>query len=385
MNIRKLIKGSLIALTVAAVAGFSVGQVSAAQIDYNNPNNQPIRTPRFNPYTNVPGGIGNEADFVQLRNSNGDPTVPATVNNFIDPVSAICKVGDKFDIRTYVHNGANTEFNNNGTGSAVARNVSVAMQAPLNKTSKQFVFESSISANNATTVTDKGTLNCQNEVQLKLVPKTVRVYSQAYGWKTGSDSAVNGSMKIGSRTVGSGDVWGCWEDRVIVVYVVEVVAKPKPPTPVFVCDSLVKIFVSDNKYRFTANATGRNGATIKEYRFSFAGSNNYSVALPATTNNVVEHTFPGPGSYTATVTVDFDVNGTVRPATSDDCKVKVEIPKDDKCPVPGKEDLSKNDPKCREEKPTILPETGAGALAGIFAATSMAGTVAHRLVYRRRQ
>lgn len=38
-----------------------------------------------------------------------------------------------------------------------------------------------------------------------------------------------------------------------------------------------------------------------------------------------------------------------------------------------------------EQAPTVLPETGAGAVAGIFAATSAAGTVVHRFFTRRRQ
>ena len=89
-------------------------------------------------YTNTPAGIGNEADFVRLRKSTGDPKVPAVQNDFSDPLNAACVVGEKFDVRTYVHNGANDEFNDNGNGSSVAHNVMVAMQAQLGVTKKNF-------------------------------------------------------------------------------------------------------------------------------------------------------------------------------------------------------------------------------------------------------
>jgi hypothetical protein len=233
MKLKKFIKSSLLTfVAVGLLASGLIGTASAAQIPYvpGEPLPAPT-TPAFNIYTNVPAGVGNEADFVKLRKSNGDPTVPAATSNFIDPVNADCKVGDQFDIRTYVHNGANEDFNNNGSGTAVAHNVKVAMNAPLNTTSKTFSFTSSISASNAATVNDSGKLNCADNVQLELVPKTVRVYSQHYGWKNGPDSAVNGNLKIGSRELGSGDVWGCWPDRVVLVYVVKVKEAPKPPVP----------------------------------------------------------------------------------------------------------------------------------------------------------
>lgn len=187
-------------------------------------------TPAFNIYYDVPT-VGDEADFVRVRKSNGDPTRPATPYVFTDTVNDKCEVGSMFDVRTYVHNGADDDMNDGGNGSAVAHNVRVAMQAPLNTSSKNFTFTSTISASNATSVTDNGKLNCDETVRLKLVPQTVKVYSQPTGWNGAADSAVNGSLALGSRQAGSGDVWGCWTDRVIVVYTVKVEKVPTPPTP----------------------------------------------------------------------------------------------------------------------------------------------------------
>lgn len=383
MTITKYFKTVLAVVIIAAFAALSVSHVSAAQIDYNNPNNQAITKPRFNPYTNVPAGIGNEADFVKLRKSNGDPTVPAAQSNFIDPVDATCAVGEKFDIRTYVHNGANTEYNNNGSGQGVARNVVVSMQAPLNKVSKQFTFSSRINASNAATVTDSGKLNCGNDVQLKLVPKSVRVYSKFYGWKNASDSAVNGSLKTGSRVVGSGDVWGCWEDTVVVVYVVEVVKKPQVVSKAS-CDALALTVLDNRRVRARITASTQN-ATILGYRIDW-GDNNTSNSQEG------EHTYAEAGEYTITGSVRVRLaDGTEKWVSGYGCEKQVTFKDDvENCPLPGKEHLPVDSPECKEDEkeeevtePQVLPATGPAELIGMFAATSVAGTIAYNLVYRR--
>lgn len=376
MNISKFVKGMCVALALAVVGVAGLDKVSAAQIDYNNPNNQPIKNARFNAYTNVPAGIGNEADFVKLRKSTGDPTVNAAQSNFIDPVNAACKVGEKFDIRTYVHNSANTEFNDNGNGSAVAHNVSVAMQAPLNTTSKQFKFTSSISASNASGVTDQGTLNCSDEVRLKLVPKSVHVYSKFYGWKGASDSAVNGNLKIGSRSVGSGDVWGCWEDRVVVVYVVEVVKVPKVPSTAK-CEALA-VTVFDNRRIKARVVSATQNATAVGYRIDWGDGS-------SSNQQEDEHTYAQAGNYkvVGNVQVRF-ADGSVEWLSSEDCEKKLTFKEDvDNCPLPGKEHLPKDSDECKEPAPQVLPATGPADIAGIFAATTFAGAIAYNVVYKR--
>lgn len=377
MNIRKLLIRSALSMMLISglVLGLGLKQVSAAQIDYNNPNNQAIKNPVFNTYTNVPGGIGNEADFVELRKSTGDPTQSAIQNNFIDPVNAACAVGEKFDIRTYVHNGANTEFNGNGAGTAVANNVKVAMQAPLGKTDKKFVFSSTISASDAASVSDTGTLNCENNVQLKLVPKSIHVYSKAYGWmRSNSDRAVNGSMTIGSRAVGSGDVWGCWDDRVIVVYTVEVVKAPVVSKAV--CDVLTLRVIDNRRVSARITASTQN-ATITGYTIDWGDGS-------STNQQEAEHTFAKEGSYTIKGSASVrHADGKTETVTGPACEKKVTFEKDN-CPLPGKEHLPVDSPECKEV-PKELPKTGAGSIAGIFAATSFAGSIAHRVVYSRRR
>lgn len=390
------IKVMLLAIAVATIgaAGTVSGSAHAAQIDYNNPNNQVIKTPVFNTYTNVPGGIGNEADFVNLRKSSGDPTVPAINNNFIDPLSATCMIGEKFDVRTYVHNGANTEYNNGGSGSAVAHNVNVAMKAPLGVTGKKFTFQSTISASNAASVTDTGTLNCGSDVRLKLVPQTVKVYSQHTGWNGAPDSSVNGNLKIGSRVAGSGDQWGCWEDRVIIVYVVEVVEAPKP-APEVRCDAITVEKLGERRYRFVVRHTATNGAALKTVKYNFGDNNSQTVGTPY----AAEHTYAKAGEYKVTTDLTFSIPGSADKVVTDakcattvntgvePCPTNPNLPKDSPdcapCPIPGKEHLPKNSPEC-VNIPPVIPQTGISGILGGLLGTSAAGYGVTSLIQKRR-
>lgn len=360
---------TLLATTSILLAFVTVGIANAAQIDYNDPNNQPISTPRFNGYTNVPGGIGDESNFVTLRKSSGDPTVPAIQNNFIDPVNATCNAGEKFDIRAYIHNIANTEFNDNGNGTAVAKNVKLTMSAPIGQKSKKFTFASTVSASNAASVSDTGMLNCTNEVRLKLVPQTVKVYSQHTGWTNGLDSAVNGTMPIGSRVAGSGTQWGCWEDRVIVVYTVEVEAQP---TPIYTCDAITAEKIGERKYRFGVRYTANNGATLKSVKYNFGDNTSQTIT---TSPFSTEYDYAKAGEYKITTDLTFTVEGQDKVVTDAKCATTVKT-SDEPCLVPGKQNYPKDSPECKEDsKPPVteIPSTGVGGiLAGLTGITSVA-------------
>jgi hypothetical protein len=236
MKVSTILKQGLLGLAVIPAIILGVGStVSAAQIPYvpGQPLPSPT-TPAFNIYTNIPYGYGDESDFVRVRPSTGNPTDAGEngVRNtlYISTLNAACNVDDMYDVRTYIHNGADEESNDNGNGTAVAHGVAVAMTAPIGAKNKSFVFGSTVSANNASTINDNGTLNCgDKEVVLELVPNTVNVYAKSLGWKPASQSAVNGSMNIGSEVFGSGDVWACWDEIVLVAYTVKVNAVPTPP------------------------------------------------------------------------------------------------------------------------------------------------------------
>ena len=230
MKISRITKSSVACLFTLSISAliFAAGGGTVNSLPYGEPG---PKEAAFNLYKDVPHGVGDESDFVRLRESTGSPTIPAVDNNFVDPLNATCDVGDRFDVRAYIHNSARESKNNDGDGPAVAHDVSLSTGAPIGETGNNFVFEATISSSNAATVTDSGTLNCENEVKLEFVPGSVYVYSQQYGWQNASDSAVNGSMPVGSPEFGVSEVWGCWQYRVVVVYQVEVKEKPVPEEP----------------------------------------------------------------------------------------------------------------------------------------------------------
>lgn len=363
-------------LAIAALVGFGGGSAAAAQIPYVPGQPLPsIKTPVFNTYTNIPAGVGNEADFVRLRPStgNGRDNGSDGARNalYTDPLNAACNVGDMYDVRTYVHNGADADLNNNGTGPAIAHNTTVAMSAPLNKAGKSFTFNSTISASNAPSVSDSGTLNCGSNVQLQLVPKSVYVYTKALGWNAISDSAVNGSTKIGSMNLGSGDVWGCWDERIVVVYTVKVVEVPQ--VPLYTCDLLSVTKIDARKYKFDVTYTAKNGATFKSVSYDYGDGQ---------TGSDNTHTYDKDGTFKVIATVSFLVNGEVVTSSGDACAKPVTVAPEN-CDIPGKENYPKNAPEC-QETPVALPNTGAGGMVGIFAAVSAAGAFAYRYVAARR-
>ena len=365
MKITTFLKKSLLGLAVVPVVMYAGGSsVLAAQIPFVP--GQPLpttSTPAFNVFTNIPNGIGDESDFVRLRAGNGDPTDPGPNGSrnslYTDTLNAACNAGDLFDVRTYVHNGADPTFNNNGTGTAVAHGVKVASTASLGVEDNTFKFTSTITSTNAGTVTDDGTLNCGRNVKLELVPTSVKAHSDKLGWVDVSKDVVNGKINIGSQVMNSGDVWGCWEQLVLVVYTVKVVDVPAPPAPIFSCDLLTNTGkIAENKFGFKVNVTAKNGATLKDVTYVFSDGTSSKDGL--TTTHLFTDTNP---LKHITATANFMVNGVEKSNTSAKCETDINVPK---TPVV----LAAT---------TTLPDTGMGSLVGIFAGTSILGAFLYRM------
>jgi hypothetical protein len=395
-NYTSFIKKGLLSLSALVATGVSLvaltGAVQAAQIPFVPGESLPsIQNPVFNTYTNVPNGVGNEADFVRIRPSTGDVSDNGAGGErnalYVNGHAATCKVGEKFDIRTYVHNGADDDFNNNGTGSSIAHDTEVRMNAVLGTKGATHTFTSQVLATDVSPVTDTARLYCDKEVTLRLVPQSVKVVSKHYGFQTVSDSAVNGSLPIGSHVLGSGDVWGCWDERVLVAYIVEVVEVQVPPVPVYTCDLLSLTFMGNRKYKFEVTATAKNGAKVKEYKFDF----NDGSAVVTSASNTVEHKYANDGKFNPKAEVVFTVptaNGSTETKTVSgaNCTKPITLSTEEKCPVPGKGDLPKNSPDCKETPVTTIPNTGAGStIAIIVSAVAGMGAYAHRLFTLKRQ
>lgn len=144
------------------------------------------------------------------------------------------------------------------------------------------------------------------------------------------------------------------------------VTKECVSTPTYSCD-LLKITKGDNRTVTISDfkTAAANGATFKDVVISW-GDNTDNL----TTNNPVgqKHQYAKDGEYTIRATARFNVNGQVKEATSEACVAKVAF----------------GTPTTPTPTPTVLPNTGAGEVMGMFAAVTAAGAIAHRLVLARR-
>lgn len=144
--------------------------------------------------------------------------------------------------------------------------------------------------------------------------------------------------------------------------------KPDVDEPDYACDLLTVTKTGTRKYRFTTSTTATNGATVKLYKYNFGDNSQVLV----TDKSVVEHTYANAGDYETSVKLVVDVNGDEKIVDSSACSAAISISDEPETPTtPG--------------APTKLPDTGAGDLIGIFTAVSIAGTVAYRFVWIRRQ
>jgi hypothetical protein len=182
--------------------------------------------------------------------------------------------------------------------------------------------------------------------------------------------------------------------------------------PYYACLQLSAAALNDKKtqFRFTVQTNQGNGATLKDVDFTLDGKNTTTgvVTKDDKGNIYKEYTFAEDGSnHTVLAKVNFNLDGGV---TSKTCEAKVTSTKAPMCTVPGKEMFPPNAPECaycevpgHEQLPkdskecvtpttpqvlstaTELPSTGIGNLFGIFAGTSAAGAVAHRVISSRRR
>jgi uncharacterized repeat protein (TIGR01451 family) len=155
------------------------------------------------------------------------------------------------------------------------------------------------------------------------------------------------------------------------------VSCPTPPPPVYTCD-LLSITTGDNRtVKISAfNTTAKNGASFKNGDINW-GDNSSSNGL----NPVVgkTHQYSKDGTYTIVGTAHFDVNGSDKTATSAACEQQVTFKGGTTTVTPPTQPSTPGAPA-----PTELVNTGAGNVAGLFAAVTAASAVAYRLVISRR-
>ncbi len=334
-------------------------------------------TPVFNSICGVPYGINNEPNFVRIRpDINGDENTTNNSSYTTNVLNSACTTGSQYDVWTYLHNDASANYNPDvGNGSAVAKNVSLLMRAPLGESSNNFTFSSNISASNAASVSDSVELNCgSNNVTLTLVPNTVHIYSMPYGWQNLPDNSVNnptplGSTNAGLSSMGSGDMWGCWDYRMVIVYQVQVTNVPQqvvmPTCNLMTLENDNGVARIDN-IEYTANS-----ATVTGYNILVSSNGNTS------TFNLGLNSLPFTYNMTAGNTYNFKVYivSNLGNVTSSNCQgsLTVQTP-----PTPTPPTTPTPTP------PTQLVNTGPGSFIGLFFGTTLLGAVIYNFVLRKK-
>ncbi|TAL14548.1 DUF11 domain-containing protein [Patescibacteria group bacterium] len=93
-------------------------------------------------------------------------------------------------------------------------------------------------------------------------------------------------------------------------------------TPAYVCTSLTTTLVSGTEYKFNGSASASNGASIVNYVINFGDGTSQTVTNPT---NIL-HTYPtNSASYSPSLTVNVNVNGTIKQATSTGCTTAITI------------------------------------------------------------
>jgi uncharacterized repeat protein (TIGR01451 family) len=146
------------------------------------------------------------------------------------------------------------------------------------------------------------------------------------------------------------------------------------------CDELVRTILADRTVRIdNVRYTATGGAKLKTISYNW-GDN--SAVLVTDKTSGLTHTYQDNNPHIVRATLTFTVNGVdkVAPANEACAKPVSFTTPPENCVVPGKEHLPKDSPLC------ILPNTGSGTgtILGMFSVTTIAGTLAHRFMLRRR-
>ncbi len=384
----------MVASATVLIVGFT-GNASALACYQYNPNGfTTSTTPVFNNICGISGSggtlssnqgsypLGDESNFVRIRQNTSGSPLGANNPPLSDSLTSACTAGEKFDIWTYIHNDAESQFNDNGSGSAVAHDVKLATTAPVNTTGNNFTFGSTVSASNAASASDTTSLNCDGQpVELTLVPQSVTYNNDLSQTTFGSlpDSVVNGATPIGSpNAMSTGTQWGCWNYRVVVVYQVTVQPQPVVQTPTYMCTDL-GLTAEDNRTVKISNftTTQTNGASFTNAVIDWGDHTTVTSASPVGQT----HQYSANGTYTVTATAHFNVNGQDKTAGGLACAQNVTFTSTGPPVVTPPTTTTTTPPAAT---PTALVNTGPGSIVGLFAATAVGGTAFYRRLLARR-
>lgn len=310
--------------------------------------------PGFNVFTGVPD-YGSEANFMRGRVSGSSAA-------FTDPVNDACNAGTQYSIQMYVHNAANQTLNNNGTGPGVAHNTTVKVGVPATTASP---ITGTISASNAASVSDNLTINCNGKTMQLAFVKDSAIQQRIDGsTKPVSNTIVTTGALIDSHGV-PGDVWGCFDQRVIVYLKVEVKEVPTPPVSAGECKVADLKTLGGRKIEVSVTGETQN-AEIIGYEINW-GDGSKSNKQSDT------HEYAADGTYNIVTRVQVKyADGRTEWKSAPACTKQVTFKPGQPPVVPP------------TTPPTTLVKTGPGSVAAVFTAVSAAGAAAYRVFITRR-
>lgn len=250
------------------------------------------------------------------------------------------------------------------TSGKIAENLSIKVDFPTDAASQHEVAVT-IKGDNTNTVTDSAIVNIDGttNARLEYIPGTAKWQHNVgtrediqYNFTDLDDGIVTDGTFVRIE-----DQQPCFEYEAWVYFDAKVVVEEEEPEPIFECTGLTAIPAAvkpDQDVTFKATANVEN-AEVTSYVFNFGDGDNQTVN---SSNESVEtkHSYDEVGTYTARVTVNFDVDGEQRSDTNDKCVAKVTVEKE---------------PEVSEEPPVTppteqLPVTGPAQMATGFFGTS---------------
>lgn len=363
----KLTRGLSAVFASMFVAMVMSGGHALATIPYSGDTTPASPTPAFNVFTGVPSE-GNESDFFRGK-------VAGDTNPSVNDVKTTCATGTRLTLRVYVHNGANENQNNDGTGPSVAKDTKVKVDLKNAAAAAGFSPTANISSSNAGSVNDGMTITCTDGkvVNLNYITGSATQFTSA-GTKALSDTIVTTGAPIGTVNP-DGNVWGCWTQRVYVTFTVEVKEVPPAPVPTnAVCKVEDKDFIvsEDRKVKVTVNATLQN-ASVLGYEINWGDGSVVSTKQSDT------HTYAKDGTFVIKSRVQVKLaDGTTKWVDGGSCTRTVTFKAGQPPVVPPVT------PETPVTPATELPNTGAGNVIGLFTGVSAFGAAAHQFVTRRR-
>lgn len=403
----------IFAFPFAALANHAPGSIPYS------PTGQPgIDHPAFNVFNGVPTQ-GNEADFLRVA-----PSGQTTWSNNVNTCDGLV------DLNIYVHNGAvNVHNGTNFNGPGVADGTRLKVTLPSTEANDQ-ELKATLWSNETSPINDTATIMCgSKKVTVEYVTGSAQIFSQFRGTDSLSDAIVGPNGTLIGTFEDDGKVPGCWEYRVWVKVTVKVKEVEDEPEPILECTNLTALPAAvrpDQEVAFTATANADNGATITKYVFEFGDGEEETVTTSAGTAST-PHAYDEEGTFDASVTVHFDVDGTAATRSGANCQTEVKVdeePKDiqvcrDGKVITIKENERKStdtDPPCPEEQIQVcragkvitideedrlssdtdapcvlgdddekeLPNTGIGsALAGFFGTSALFASARNWLASRK--